>query len=521
MELEGVLPPKDHLQFEQGTSSFPVSQWTLTQATPVYQFPQQTQHSVDNNTSCLHPTTDIIGIIYLISSLSATSEASVGIALLPSAQGKGLGANAVSQAMALAFDTFAFHRVQAAILDGPSMYHAAKLFIKLGFSHEGVRRRAGLNPKDKIWKDVHYFGMVDLDWVAASHALVLGVGDKGKLRQPTLWDEMFNRHQREREELLGAEDKDRILHRTLSMETLRGAPTQVSECSDAEGADEQQQASHSTSAALKTSEERYQGPFISRTQDDSFNSRRSPKTLYGSESESDREHRPEVILRRQISMRNRQRRSSASSESDMESENESKAMLPSGSRSIIANTSSGNQNHGISASFNHLPIPFPNRHQYRPGAGLDTGYELSESGTDEPENSGSEDSSHPLMIDPAMYRRPRSYTMLEARELKRRRVSLAQDAESAVEYSGNTLVSPPFSREVVLADEPTSNTSLTEPDANSTVASSTEQPIDSNLCSDDDLEATWDMISTVSESDTSESSTTSGSLISRSASDSN
>ena len=88
-----------------------------------------------------------------------------------------------------------------------------KLFSHVGFSHEGTRRKAQVGP-DAVYKDVTYMGMVDMDWrIWAMHTST----------PRTLWDRLFDRQQREREEILtdDGDDEDRFLGRKASTETLR------------------------------------------------------------------------------------------------------------------------------------------------------------------------------------------------------------------------------------------------------------------------------------------------------------
>jgi hypothetical protein len=81
-----------------------------------------------------------------------------------------------------------------------------------GFGHEGTRRRAHFSPTDGSWKDVTYLAMLDTEWVM-----------RGFFRPApkSLWDELFARHERERQELLRWEDNRANLKRSSSMETVR------------------------------------------------------------------------------------------------------------------------------------------------------------------------------------------------------------------------------------------------------------------------------------------------------------
>ncbi|KAH7887330.1 hypothetical protein F5I97DRAFT_1791716, partial [Phlebopus sp. FC_14] len=97
-----------------------------------------------------------------------------------------------------AFEVLNFHRMQAAILDTPGMYRPMRLFIGLGFTHEGTRRHSVFQQEDQgiagTWKDVTYLAMLDTDWVMR-HA--------GKMRSEriTLWSEMLARHTRESDQV--------------------------------------------------------------------------------------------------------------------------------------------------------------------------------------------------------------------------------------------------------------------------------------------------------------------------------
>jgi hypothetical protein len=65
-----------------------------------------------------------------------------------------------------------------------------------------------------MWKDATYLGMLDTEWLMRSYF---------KPAPKSLWDEMFLRHTREREELLDWDETRSKLKRTSSMETLRNA----------------------------------------------------------------------------------------------------------------------------------------------------------------------------------------------------------------------------------------------------------------------------------------------------------
>jgi len=72
-----------------------------------------------------------------------------------------------------------------------------------------------------VWKDVTYLAMLDTEW-----ALRDVLRNRGAA--PTLWDEMFARHAREREEMVKWDEKHNRLRKVSSTETLRnGDPPQL------------------------------------------------------------------------------------------------------------------------------------------------------------------------------------------------------------------------------------------------------------------------------------------------------
>lgn len=208
-----------------------------------------------------HFTKTFVGIIYFLSHPQYPSEVSLGLALLPDHCNRGIGPRAVLQALEMAFDQFAFHRVSADIVDGPTREHANRMFVALGFGHEGIRRRAimsvGPGQNENTWRDVHHLGLLDTDWAVYggaqtilntldSNANISDTDDteetgKGKAKakaKRTRWDEMFTRHQREREELIGFDERDKVLKRTLSTETLRPPTTAADSSVEASSASE-------------------------------------------------------------------------------------------------------------------------------------------------------------------------------------------------------------------------------------------------------------------------------------------
>jgi hypothetical protein len=85
------------------------------------------------------------------------------------------------------------------------------------FGHEGTRRRSFFSPMELEWKDATYMAILDTDWmISRGHGVPATVRSAPK----SLWDELFARHQQEREELLRWESS--TLRRTSSTATLRG-----------------------------------------------------------------------------------------------------------------------------------------------------------------------------------------------------------------------------------------------------------------------------------------------------------
>lgn len=205
------------------------------------------------------------GIIYVLGpetpAAKAASECSVGIAILHDARRRGIASQAIQHVLELAFSTFGYHRVTANVLSadpralilskvsqeqnqkktaahpeqqyGPVLTeNALAFFVGMGFSLEGIRRRA-VPGGDSIWRDAHTLCMLDTDWifardrrkirekssslsVSSSSTTMNGIASQGCGR--TRWDEMIQRHQREQESLAAFERK---LKRSSSSETIR------------------------------------------------------------------------------------------------------------------------------------------------------------------------------------------------------------------------------------------------------------------------------------------------------------
>lgn len=161
-----------------------------------------------------------IGLVYVTAApaQSEAQEANIGIIIAECHQRKGFAREAVELALSWAFEDLKFHRIQAAFMNDAQKDRAMRLFIGQGFTHEGTRRRSVLKPERGgmvgVWKDVTYLAMLDTEW---SLKTVL----KHKGPPPTLWDEMFTRHTKEREEMVKWDEKHNRIRKVSSTETLR------------------------------------------------------------------------------------------------------------------------------------------------------------------------------------------------------------------------------------------------------------------------------------------------------------
>jgi len=157
------------------------------------------------------PNVQQAGVAYLKS--VEPGEATVGVYITEAWQAETFDIQIIKLLLRWAFEEVGFHRIQTTLIEGRGLVPLMKLFSHVGFSHEGTRRKAQVGP-DAIYKDVTHMGMVDMDWR-------IWAVDSDTPR--TLWDRLFDRQQREREEILMDEgdDEDRFLGRKASTETLR------------------------------------------------------------------------------------------------------------------------------------------------------------------------------------------------------------------------------------------------------------------------------------------------------------
>jgi len=151
------------------------------------------------------------GVAYLKS--IEPGEATIGVYITEAWQAETFDVQIIKLLLSWAFEDVGFHRIQTTLLEGERKVPLMKLFSHVGFAHEGTRRKAKVGA-DAVYKDVTYMGMVDMDWrVWAMHSYA----------PRTLWDRLFDRQQREREEILtdDGDDEDRLLGKKASTETLR------------------------------------------------------------------------------------------------------------------------------------------------------------------------------------------------------------------------------------------------------------------------------------------------------------
>ncbi|RPD57957.1 hypothetical protein L226DRAFT_514496 [Lentinus tigrinus ALCF2SS1-7] len=172
-----------------------------------------------------------IGVVYVTMS-SIPRQVHIGVSVLRRYRSRGHGMQACALAVQWAFETIDAHRVQARIMSSASRTREStqRLFTALGFAHEGIQRRAVTDAKG-AWEDITYMGIVDMDWI---------VRNRRRAAPRNLWDELFQRNQRERDELLRWEANEGVpgprMRRTSSMETVRGEPyafeSDISSCAD-------------------------------------------------------------------------------------------------------------------------------------------------------------------------------------------------------------------------------------------------------------------------------------------------
>ncbi|EIN08868.1 hypothetical protein PUNSTDRAFT_134043 [Punctularia strigosozonata HHB-11173 SS5] len=149
-------------------------------------------------------------------------EVNIGIVIGRQHRGKGYARRALEQVLSWCFDSLGLHRVQAVVLDPSKNDHVRRLFTQIGFVNEGLRRRSTIDPSDGAYKDTMHLAMLDTDWV---------MRNVRPTHSKSLWDEMLDRHVREREALVRWEEvrEKKSLKRTASMETVKHLKIQTDE----------------------------------------------------------------------------------------------------------------------------------------------------------------------------------------------------------------------------------------------------------------------------------------------------
>jgi len=181
----------------------------------------------------------VIGCVYLSFSSATQNTVDIGIALRPEARGRGYGRAALAKASRHAFETLNVHRIVANIFGSGSGQSNADakasakesgtvrwVFEKLGFTPEGVNRRAGFSATDGVWRDVHVLALLDTDWMQLQRR------GAGRSSITTPWDSMMERHEKERDEMMEWMDDPSWgrLRRVASTETIKGATETDQDC---------------------------------------------------------------------------------------------------------------------------------------------------------------------------------------------------------------------------------------------------------------------------------------------------
>ncbi|KAJ7857294.1 hypothetical protein B0H14DRAFT_3864771 [Mycena olivaceomarginata] len=173
-----------------------------------------------------------IGIVYLAASpfvlappeQAGVGELNFGVVIESASRGKGYASEALQLVLKHAFDVARCHRVQASLLGSAAAREGMmRVLTQMRFGHEGTKRRAFFHPLLREWQDVTTLALLDMDWALRASL------SKYKAAPKSLWDELFLRHERERDELLRWEEgRGRAgamgVKRSASVETLRAVP---------------------------------------------------------------------------------------------------------------------------------------------------------------------------------------------------------------------------------------------------------------------------------------------------------
>ncbi|KAJ7695355.1 hypothetical protein B0H17DRAFT_1055683, partial [Mycena rosella] len=225
----------------------------------------------------------VVGLIYLAASPLAPSppdqvgELNLGIILDAAHRGKGYAREAIQLILKYAFNVRQCHRIQASLLHSSTKDRMVSLLTHMRFGHEGTKRLAFFNPMMAEWQDVTTLAMLDTDWAICRLY---------KSASKSLWDELFMRHERERDELLRWEQTQGRLKRgmTSSMETLRALPLET----DSSNVSDSGESSSSSTMSMNKGKKRMLP-----------SSRRDPYD--GSNSDVDSEFNDTMFVRRRMS----------------------------------------------------------------------------------------------------------------------------------------------------------------------------------------------------------------------------
>lgn len=170
---------------------------------------------------------DTVGFVYLTESQYPGSM-NLGIVILPQFRQYGFATEAVRKVLKVAFADFGCHRIQAQIgvPDRNERTRLTRLFTFLGFKHEGINRRALHVPQtyqstvEDEWRDVTTLALLDTDFITLLDRPILPVSYV-KMQ----WEELFMRHERERECMLEVEEhadvRRQAIRRTSGTEAIK------------------------------------------------------------------------------------------------------------------------------------------------------------------------------------------------------------------------------------------------------------------------------------------------------------
>ncbi|KAI0071685.1 acyl-CoA N-acyltransferase, partial [Panus rudis PR-1116 ss-1] len=141
-----------------------------------------------------------LGFIYLTPAAFPGS-LNLGVIVSPNYRRQGYATQAIRLVLNFAFHELNCHRVEVRIADNNKRHRSStvRLFASIGFEREAYSRCALFEPSGE-WRDVITMSMLDTSWAYFSRAPVLSIVE---IRRR--WDDMFSRHDSERDELLALE----------------------------------------------------------------------------------------------------------------------------------------------------------------------------------------------------------------------------------------------------------------------------------------------------------------------------